>query len=308
VTTTTIAPVSPASTSVASTGWSRDAIQTRVFGIGRWVVIGLALLATVVPFYYMFVLSLRPIEEVLLQPGSLLPQLSEINFSAYERVLKSPDAGGQGFLEFLRNSLIVSLITVAFTLLAAIPGSYAIARLRFKGRRAINFMFLAVYLFPAMILAIPLFTAFTILGLRGSLPALALVYIAQTVAVAIYMLRGYFDTIPESLEEAAVVDGCNRYQVITRISLPLAMPSVMSTGLYVFMIAWNEFLFALLFLVERRDRWTVSLGLSQLSGSIEVPTTVLMAGSIVITIPVIILFFLAEKALVEGLTAGAEKG
>jgi multiple sugar transport system permease protein len=223
-------------------------------------------------------------------------------------VLKSPDAGGQGFLEFLRNSLIVSLITVAFTLLAAMPGSYAIARLRFKGRRAINFMFLAVYLFPAMILAIPLFTAFTILGLRGSLPALALVYIAQTVAVAIYMLRGYFDTIPESLEEAAVVDGCNRYQVITRISLPLAMPSVMSTGLYVFMIAWNEFLFALLFLVERRDRWTVSLGLSQLSGSIEVPTTVLMAGSIVITIPVIILFFLAEKALVEGLTAGAEKG
>jgi multiple sugar transport system permease protein len=82
----------------------------------------------------------------------------------------------------------------------------------------------------------------------------------------------------------------------------------MSTGLYVFMIAWNEFLFALLFLVERRDRWTVSLGLSQLSGSIEVPTTILMAGSIVITIPVIILFFIAEKALVEGLTAGAEKG
>jgi multiple sugar transport system permease protein len=105
-----------------------------------------------------------------------------------------------------------------------------------------------------------------------------------------------------------VVDGCSRYQVITRISLPLALPSVMSTGLYVFMIAWNEFLFALLFLVERRDRWTVSLGLSQLSGSIEVPTTILMAGSIVITIPVIILFFIAEKALVEGLTAGAEKG
>ena len=110
-----------------------------------------------------------------------------------------------------------------------------------------------------MILAIPLFTAFTMLGLRGSLLGLAIVYIAQTVPVAIYMLRGYFETIPESMEEAAVVDGCNRYQVITRISLPLALPSVMSTGLYVFMIAWNEFLFALLFLVERREsgrsRW-----------------------------------------------------
>jgi multiple sugar transport system permease protein len=310
VTTATTAPVAPApaSTSVTHTGWSRHAVQTRVFGIGRWVVIVVPLLVTVVPFYYMFLLSLRPIKEVLLQPGSLLLQLSEINFSAYERVLTSPDYGGQGFLEFLRNSVIVSLITVAFTLLVAIPGSYAIARLHFKGRRAVNFLFLAVYLFPPMILAIPLFTAFTILGLRGSLPGLALVYIAQTVAVAIFMLRGYFATIPESLEESAVVDGCNRYQVITRISLPLAMPSVVSTTLYVFMIACNEFLFALLFLVERRDRWTVSLGLSQLSGSIEVPTTILMAGSIVITIPVIILFFIAEKALVEGLTAGAEKG
>jgi len=307
-TTTTAAPVRAAGSTAVRTGGSRHAIQSRLFKIGRWVVIVVALIATVLPFYYMFLLSLRPIEEVLLQPGSLLPKLSEINFSAYGRVLKSPDAGGQGFLEFLRNSLIVSLITVAFTLLAAIPGSYAIARLRFPGRRTVSFLFLAVYLFPPMILAIPLFTAFTLLGLRGSLLGLAVVYIAQTVAVAIYMLRGYFDTIPESLEESAVVDGATRYQVITRISLPLAMPSVMSTGLYVFMIAWNEFLFALLFLVERRDRWTVSLGLSQLSGSIEVPTTVLMAGSIVITIPVIILFFLAEKAFVEGLTAGAEKG
>jgi multiple sugar transport system permease protein len=307
-TTTTTAPAAPTRSRPARTGWTRDTVQTRVFGIGRWVVIVLALIVTVLPFYYMFLLSLRPIEEVLLNPGSLLPKLSEINFSSYARVIKSPNAGGQGFILFLRNSLIVAAITVAFTLLAAIPGSYAIARLRFTGHRVVSFVFLAVYLFPPMILAIPLFTAFTLLGLRGSLAGLALVYIAQTVAVAIYMLRGYFETIPESLEEAAVVDGCSRYQVITRISLPLALPSVMSTGLYVFMIAWNEFLFALLFLVEHRDRWTVSLGLSQLSGSIEVPTTILMAGSIVITIPVILLFFIAEKALVEGLTAGAEKG
>ena len=287
---------------------SRDRLQSRLFGIARWLVIAGALLATVLPFYYMFLLSLRPIEEVLLRPGSLLPSLSEITTTTYRRVLASTDAGGQGFLGFLRNSLLVSLVTVALTLLAAIPGSYAIARLRFRGSRAISFMFLSVYLFPPMILAIPLFTAFTLVGLRGSLLGLALVYIAQTVPVAIYMLRGYFATIPESLEEAGVIDGCSRYQVITRISLPLALPSVMSTGLYVFMIAWNEFLFALLFLVEARDRWTVSLGLSQLSGSIEVPTTILMAGSIVITVPVILLFFLAEKALVEGLTAGAEKG
>ena len=287
---------------------SRETTQARVFGIGRWIVIVVAVLVTVLPFYYMFLLSLRPIEEVLLRPGSLLPQLSEVTTSTYSRVLRSTAAGGQGFLVFLRNSLFVALVTVAFTLLAAIPGSYAIARLAFAGSRVISFVFLAVYLFPPAILAIPLFTGFTLLGLRGSLFGLALVYIAQTVPVAIYMLRGYFATIPVSLEEAAVIDGCNRYQIITRISLPLALPSVMSTALYVFMIAWNEFLFALLFLVESRDRWTVSLGLSQLSGSIEVPTTILMAGSIIITVPVILLFFVAERALVEGLTAGAEKG
>lgn len=292
----------------ARPGLNRDAVQTRIFGIGRWVVIIVALIVTLLPFYYMFLLSLRPIEEVLLKPGSLLPSPGELSWDTYGRVLASTSAGGQGFLQFLRNSLFVALVTVAFTLLAAIPGSYAIARLRFRGSRWISFLFLAVYLFPPMVLAIPLFTGFTLLGLRGSLLGLSVVYIAQTVPVAIYMLRGYFETIPESLEEAAVIDGCTRYQVITKISLPLALPSVMSTGLYVFMIAWNEFLFALLFLVENRDRWTVSLGLSQLSGSIEIPTTILMAGSIVITIPVIILFFLAEKALVEGLTAGAEKG
>jgi multiple sugar transport system permease protein len=134
------------------------------------------------------------------------------------------------------------------------------------------------------------------------------VYVAQTVPVAIYMLRNYFATIPVSLEEAALIDGCTRGQVIRRISLPLSAPSIVATSLYVFMIAWNEFLFALLFLTERRDRWTVSLGLSRLSGSIEIPTTVLMAGSVVLTVPIVLIFFLAERMLVEGLTSGAEKG
>jgi multiple sugar transport system permease protein len=128
------------------------------------------------------------------------------------------------------------------------------------------------------------------------------------VAVSIYMLRNYFDTIPASLEEAAAIDGCGRLGILRRISLPLAMPSIMANALFVFMIAWNEFLFALLFLVEERDNWTVSLGLSQLSGSIEVPTTVLMAGSVIITLPIIAVFLAAERLLVEGLTAGAEKG
>jgi len=286
--------------------WDRDRVETVVFGVLRWVLIAVLVVATVFPFYYMVVLSLRSLDEVILRPGLLWP--AEFDFSTYLSVLASPDQGGQGFVVFLRNSGVIAVLTVLVTLLAAIPGAYAISRVAFKGRRQVSALFLAVYLFPAILLAVPLFVFFSAIGLRGSLVGLLVVYVAQTVPVSIYMLRNYFETVPVSLEEAAAVDGASRLQIIRKISLPLAMPAVVSNALYVFMIAWNEFLFALLFLAEDRDRWTVSLGLSQLAGSIEIPTTVLMAGSVLLTLPIIVLFFFAERLLVEGLTSGAEKG
>jgi multiple sugar transport system permease protein len=282
--------------------------EEKVWATVRVLTIAFLVLITVVPFWYMIVLSVKPIQDVLLDRGRIWVTGGELTAGAYRAVFRSVDDGGQGFLVFLRNSAIVSVITTAATLLAAIPGAYAVSRLRFGGRRLISGLFLVVYLFPPMILAIPLFVLFTRLGLRGSLIGLALVYVAQTVPVAIFMMRNYFETIPDSLEEAGLVDGLTHLGVLRRISLPLAAPSVMATGLYVFMIAWNEFLFALLFLLERPDRWTVSLGLSRLSGSIEVPSTVLMAGSVVLTVPIVVLFFVAERRLVEGLTAGGEKG
>ncbi|WP_219418245.1 carbohydrate ABC transporter permease [Pseudonocardia nigra] len=289
-------------------GWNRDAVETRVFAVLRVVVIVGLLIVTLFPFYYMGLLSIRPLDRVLQDPGALWVGLSELDLGSYAAVLRSPDAGGQGFLLFMRNSALVALGTVALTLLIALPGAYAVSRLEFFGRRQISVLFLAVYLFPAILLAVPLFVFFTQIGLRGSLVGLLIVYVSQVVAVSIYMLRNYFDTVPVSLEEAAAIDGCSRLGVMRRISLPLALPAIMANALFVFMIAWNEFLFALLFLVEARDRWTVSLGLSQLAGSIEIPTTVLMAGSVIVTIPIIVIFFATEKLLTEGLTAGAEKG
>jgi multiple sugar transport system permease protein len=168
-------------------------------------------------------------------------------------------------------------------------------------------LFLSVYLFPPVLLAIPMFVALSRLGLRGQLPVLVLVYVSQTVPVCIYMLRNYFETVPRSLEEAAEVDGCTRLGVIRHITLPLAMPAIAATSLLVFMVAWNEFLFALLFLVDNRSNWTVSLGVQQLK-NIETPATTLMAGSVILTIPIIILFLVAERVMTEGLTRGAEKG
>jgi multiple sugar transport system permease protein len=287
---------------------NRDVVETRVLGVLRWVVIAGLTVVTVFPFYYMVLLSLRPIDRVVQEPGVLWVAAEEFTISTYQTVLRSVEDGGQGFLTLLRNSLLVSLATVLLTLLVAIPGSYAVSRLRFAGRRQVSTLFLAVYLFPAILLAIPLFTLFSRIGLRGSLFGLVIVYIAQTVPVSIYMLRNYLSTIPESVEEAAAIDGCSRLGIIRRVVLPLAAPGIMANALYIFMIAWNEFLFALLFLVENRDRWTVSLGLAQLSGGIEVPKTILMAGSVVLTIPVVVLFFAAERMLTEGLTSGADKG
>ncbi|MFF9558890.1 carbohydrate ABC transporter permease [Streptomyces albus] len=286
---------------------SRAQAEERLFGVLRWVVTALLALVTVLPFCYMLLLSVKSIDALLLEPGRLWVSAREFTLATYQQVLRPASEGGQGFLRMLVNSGLVSLGTVALTLLAAIPGAYAVTRLRFFGSRQVSALFLVVYLFPATLLAVPLFVMFAKLGLQGSLGGLALVYVAQTVPVAVYMLRNYFVTVPATLEEAAALDGCTRLQTVRKVVLPLAVPSLTATGLYVFMIAWNEFLFALLFLAARPERWTVSLGLQQLAGGVEVPKTVLMAGSVVLTVPVVLLFFAAERLLTEGLTAGADK-
>ena len=289
--------------------WTRERVESTGLTVLKWVGVVFFVVITVFPFLYMLLLSVRPIADLARDPGALFVPFERLTFGTYDEVLRSVEDGGQGFLSFLRNSAIIATVAVIASLLLAIPGAYAISRLEFFGRRQVSAVFLAVYLFPAILLAIPLFVFFTRIGLRGSLLGLIIVYASQTVPVTIHMLRTYFNSIPESLEESAALEGANRFQVMRHISIPLAMPAIMSTGLFVFMIAWNEFLFALLFLVDRRENWTVSLGLSQLASStIEVPTTVVMAGAVILTVPVIIVFFLTERLLVEGLTAGAEKG
>lgn len=289
------------------TALSRARFEERFFGVARWIVIAFLAVITLLPFYYMVLLSLKPIDALLLDPGSLWISAKDFTLSTYRDVLRSTDDGGQGFLRFLLNSALVSLGTVVLTLVAAVPGAYAVSRLKFFGHRQVSALFLAVYLFPATLLAVPLFVIFAKIGLSSSLVGLAVVYVAQTVPVSIYMLKNYLVTIPASIEEAAALDGCSRLQTVRKVILPLALPSLMATGLYVFMIAWNEFLFALLFLAADPGQWTVSLGLAQLSNGIEVPKTVLMAGSVVLTIPVVLLFFAAERLLTEGLTSGATR-
>jgi multiple sugar transport system permease protein len=287
---------------------SRSNVESGTLGVLRWVVIVVLVIVTVFPFYYMVELSFVPIQQLLLHPEQLLVPIQDLTVSTYQTVLKSETAGGQGFAHFMVNSGLVALATVVITLLVAVPGAYAVSRLTFFGRRQISALFLAVYLFPVIIIAIPLFVGFSVIGLSDSLVGLTIVYVAQTIPISIHMLRTYLRTIPVSIEEAAMVDGAGRGRILWSLVVPLSMPTIMSTALYVFMIAWNEFLFALLFLTADRNLWTVSLGLSQLSNGIEVPKTILMAGSVLLTIPIIVLYAVAERGLTEGLTSGADKG
>lgn len=284
---------------------SRDRVEAALFGSLRRVFIALLVVFTAGPVLYMLSLSMRPLESLVRDPLGV--PLSELTVQTYRQVLASQRHGGYGMGSFMVNSLIVAGATVGLTLLFSVLGAYAVARLDFFGKRAMNAMVFVIYLFPAAVLAIPLFVMFSRLALRGSLLALVIIYIAHTIPVALYMLRNYFEAVPVSVEEAARVDGAGRLRVIFKIVLPVARPSIVATALYVFMVAWNEFLFALLFLVEFPGKWTVSLGVAQLDDQ-SVPRTVLMAASVLLTIPIVAVFFVAERLIVSGLTAGAEKG
>ncbi|HBY98438.1 MAG: carbohydrate ABC transporter permease [Ardenticatenaceae bacterium] len=293
--------------------FSREAVeQFLIRGVLRWVGILFFFIVTAFPFYYMVLLSFRSIQGVLIEPGSLVPDWTLVrSMKTYIDVLRPVSQGGQGFGTFIVNSVIVSITTTTLTLTVAILAAYGATRLEFRGKKAVNWGILLVYMLPAIVLAIPLFVLFSRLGLRQDvtrrLIGLVVVYLSATLPVALYMLRSYFQTIPVELEEAAMIDGSSRLQTIWRIVIPLAIPAIASTALYVFMIAWNEFLYALLFLLEQRDAWTLSLGVKQLDTQ-EVPKTMLMAGSVIITVPIVVLFFFFERFLTKGLTAGAVKG
>jgi multiple sugar transport system permease protein len=279
-----------------------------VLGVLKWGSIAFFIAITAFPLLYMISLSFKSIAAVLQDPSNFFPSWSELSsLETYRDVLRPADEGGRGFLALLRNSGLVALATVVITVACGTLAAYAAARLRFFGKRTINMAMVLVYLFPAIVMAIPLFVMFSAIGLRDSLAGLTIVYLAQTIPVALYMLRSYFVTVPVEVEESALIDGCSRLAVIWRIVLPLAAPALAAVALYVFMIAWNEFLYALLFLTQSPDLWTLPLGLQQLDNQ-EIPRTVLMAGAVVISLPVILIFFVAERYLVEGLTAGSVKG
>ena len=257
------------------------------------------------PFYMMLVTSFKTQIALLVNPLDFsinFGQDVKDLFKSYFVIFKSYKFG-----KYIITSTIVSVGTVIITLIFAIPAAYAVARLNFFGKTFLSTSILIIYMFPAIVLVIPLYTIFSQLGLRNSIEGLLIVYTATTLPVAIYMLQGYFKSIPKELEEAAILDKLSWFGIITKIIIPLSIPAISSVALYVFMIAWNEFLFSLMFL-DNPNSFTLSRAIQYLSGDAETPRQYLMAGSVIVTLPVLFIFVYFEKYLVSGLTAGSVKG
>lgn len=281
--------------------YEREVVYIRVAkGIGFVVFT----IIVALPFYVMVMTSLKSQQTLLANPLDL-----SIDFSqGLDGLLRSyVELFTQfNFGRYLLVSAYVSVATVVLTLLFSVPGAYAVSRLRFPGQAFLARSVLLIYMVPAIVLVIPLYAVFSQLGLRNTLTGLLVVYPATTIPVALYMLQGYFRGLPSELEEAGLMDGLSRVGVILKITLPLSLPALASVSLYVFMIAWNEFLFAFMFL-DNPDIFTLSRGVVSLNSS-EVPRQHLMAGAVIATVPVLVIFLWFERFLVQGLTAGSVKG
>ena len=270
-----------------------------MWGLGLIIFI----LITLVPFYIMIMTSLKNQQSLILNPLDFSLNINsdfKTLFNSYIELFTDFN-----FHLFLINSFFVSCITVFITLFFSIPGAYALARLRFPSKKLFSSSVILIYLIPSIVLVIPLYAIFSQIGLRNSLLALIIVYPATTIPVALYMLRGYFSSLSSEIDDAALMDGLSRVQIIFKIAIPLSKPAIVSVGLYVFMIAWNEFLIAFMFL-DDPSIFTLSRGIMSLNSS-EVPQQHLMAGAVIATIPVMIIFLYLEKFLISGLSTGGVK-
>ena len=259
--------------------------------------------AVFVPFYVMIMTSLKSQQELLLNPLNFGIDFSKGLglFRSYYELFTDFNFG-----TYLWTSLFVSVLTVIITLAFAIPGAYAVARLKFKGRSVFSQTILLIYMVPMIVLALPIYIGFSMAGLRNTLMGIVLIYPVTTIPVALYMLQGYFRGLPAEIEEAGLMDGLSRFSVIRRITLPLALPALASVSLYVFMIAWNEFLLALM-LLDDPAIFTLTRGVASLNSS-EVPRQHLMAGAVISTLPILILFLALERFMTKGLAVGGVKG
>ena len=271
-------------------------LQKRHQKIGSHITLLHFVVITLIPIIWIF--------DIAVSPGNALGGEIGDSFSGehFSKILE-----GESFWIWFRNSLIVSIGTSLLGLVIAIPAGYAFSRYKFTGRDVSMFAFLLVQMFPGIIILVPYFLVMKTLGLLNSHLGLILAYCVTALPLCVWMLKGFFDTVPRELEEAATLDGCNQFQVFTKVVLPLSLPAVAVTALFSFLAAWNEFLLALTFNTSN-DMYTLPVGLASLISATGQAWGDFAAASILVSLPVALLFLFFQKFLIEGLAAGGVKG
>ena len=273
-------------------------IAPRLGEVGSHILLIHAVMLVLIPVMWIL--------DVAMSPGNILGGDIGISDWTGEHFTKML-AGDSSFWIWMRNSLIVSLGTTLMGLALAVPAAYAFSRFRFSGREGSMFAFLLVQMFPGIIILVPYFMVMKSLGLLNTSLGLILAYSVTALPLCVWMLKGFFDTVPRELEEAALLDGCNQFQVFWKVILPLSLPAVAVTALFSFLAAWNEYLLALTFNTSN-DMYTLPVGLASLISSTGQAWGDFAAASLLVSIPVVILFIVFQKFLIQGLSAGSVKG
>lgn len=252
------------------------------------------------PFAWIVCTALKDLSETFLIPPSWWPRHPTLeNFVKIWTI--------QSFGRYFLNSLIVSGVTTLLSIVLASLAGYGFSRFKLPGGRAMMVGVLAAQMFPGIVLLIPYFTLASRLQMLNTYAVLILAYTSFSLPFCVWMMKGFFDGIPQELDEAATIDGCSALGAFSRVVLPLSLPGVVATAIFSFLVAWNEFLFAVV-LATRENMYVVTVGIALNIGQFRIQWNELMAGAVLATVPTIILYALLERHLVRGLSAGAVKG
>lgn len=258
------------------------------------------ILGVIGPYAWMAITSITPLDELNVDSTTILPKNPSL--AAYVRLIVDT-----GFLQNIANSAVVAAGVVVVVILCALLAGTALSRYRFRGRRAVLYGILLVQLFPSILLLVPLYIELKNLGLLDNKIGLILVYSAFSLSFSTWLMKGFVDQIPVEIEEAALIDGCNRFQTFWHVILPLSRPGIAAAGTYAFIYSWNEFIFAVTFTSSNASK-TIPVGLSQFIGENIIRWDFLTSGGVIAAIPILIGFMFAQRGLVEGLASGAVKG
>ncbi|NKY98232.1 carbohydrate ABC transporter permease [Nocardiopsis alborubida] len=277
--------------------------ETRGFRWFRRIVLTFLTVFTVLPLYVLVVTSVKPLENVR---GTFTWLPDRVTLQPYVDMWTTIPLA-----RYLTNSLIVTTTATALALVVAVLAAYPLSRLRFRGRRLFSMTVLSTQMFPGILFLLPLFLIFvrledlTGVEFTGSYTGLIITYLTFALPFSIWMLAGYFSAIPEGLEEAAMIDGTSRIGALVRVILPVARPGILAVGVFAFITAWGEVLFASV-LTDTETR-TLSIGLKLYTSQTDTLWNELLAASVTISLPVVVAFMLVQRYLVSGLSAGAVK-